>query len=46
MKTYEDMREYLLNCGFKSIYIDDIDFNGDEVFIMDDFKFSIRQVKE
>jgi len=41
MKTYEDFREYLLNCGFKCI---DMNFNGDEIFEMDGFKFTINEV--
>lgn len=42
MKTYEDMREYLLNVGFKCI---DMDTNGNEVFQMDNFKFSVVEIK-
>ena len=43
METYEDMREYLLNCGFKCI---DMDNEGNEVFQMDKFKFAVREIKE
>jgi hypothetical protein len=40
MRDYADMREYLLNCGFKCI---DLTRDGDEIFIMDTFKFSIKE---
>lgn len=40
METYEDLREYLLNVGFKCI---DMNMDGDEIFQMDNFKFSIRE---
>ena len=40
MKTYEDFREYLLNVGFKCV---DMNKNGDEIFQMDKFKFSVRE---
>lgn len=42
METYEDLREYLLNVGFKCI---DIDVDGNEVFEMDRVKFAIVEMK-
>jgi hypothetical protein len=42
MKTYEDMREYLRNNGFNLI---DMDIDGNDIFQMDDFKFSIKEEK-
>lgn len=42
METYEDLREYLLNVGFKCI---DMDIDGNEIFQMDSFKFSVCEVK-
>jgi hypothetical protein len=41
METYEDLREYLLNVGFKCI---DMDIDG-KIFQMDSFKFSVCEVK-
>lgn len=43
METYEDMREYLLNCGFECV---DVDTNRNEVFQMDKFKFSVVEIKD
>jgi len=42
METYEDLREYLLNVGFKCI---DMDIDGDEIFQMDKVKFAIKEIK-
>jgi len=43
METYKDLREYLLNSGFKCI---DMDNEGNEIFQMDNFKFAIREIED
>jgi len=43
MKTYKDLREYLLNLGFKCV---DMDNEGNEIFQKDSFKFAIREIEE
>ena len=42
MRNYAEMREYLLNVGFKCV---DMTIDGDEVFQMDEFKFFIGELK-
>jgi|TARA_R100000093_G_scaffold70867_3_gene45047 hypothetical protein len=43
MKTYEDLREYLLNNGFKCV---DMTIDGDEVFQMDELKFYVGELEK